>query len=98
IADTTNASKDDTILTIPRQFKWIEVNDKPIKKFRLWQRVISSSKFLGREYNLKYQNGYQIIELTFGGQTLGITTMNGDLGDLTFYPTGYLGERIGLFI
>ncbi len=40
---------------------------------------------------------FQIMELFCGGKTFSLTTMNGDLGEMTFYPTGYLGERIGVY-
>ena len=97
IADTTKATKDDNILDIPNAFKWLDILNKPITKFRLWKRIIKSSKFLGHEFNLKYQDFFQIIDLLCGDTIFSLTIMSGDIGDMTFYPTGALGDRVGVF-
>ena len=93
---TTKATQDDKVLNIPKAFKWLDILDKPITKFRLWQRIVKSSKFLGQEYNLQYQDHFKIIELLCGDTIFSLTTMSGDIGDMTFYPTGALGDRIGV--
>lgn len=98
INELTKKQEEDIELTIPIKFNWIEILDKPIKKFRLWQRVNSSSFFFGKEFNLKYQDHFQIIELFCGDKILGLTVLNGDIGSMTFYPTGCLGDRVGIFI
>ncbi|MEQ1554139.1 MAG: hypothetical protein ABL929_08175 [Ferruginibacter sp.] len=97
ITEKTKTTQDDTALNIPRAFKWLDILNKPIIKFRLWQRIIKSSKFLGHEYNLQYQDHFQIIDLVCGDKIFSLTIMNGDIGDMTFYPTGYLAERVGVF-
>jgi hypothetical protein len=61
IANGTKATEEDKVLNIPKAFKWLDILNKPIKKFVLWQRVTTSSKFLGQEYNLKYQDHFQLL-------------------------------------
>jgi len=97
ISDTTKKAQDDTILNIPKAFKWLDILGKPITKFRLWKRIIKSSKLLGHEYNLQYQDYFQIIELVCGDTIFSLTLMSGDIGQMTFYPTGALGENVGIF-
>jgi hypothetical protein len=90
--------KEINVLKIENKFEWAEILNKPILKFRLWNRVIKSAKFLGSEFNVKLEKNFQIITLSFGGKTLSFTTMNGDFGEGVFYPTGYLSESIGVFL
>ena len=97
ITNTTKATQDDNILNIPNAFKWLDVLNKPITKFRLWKRIIKSSKVLGYEFNLKYQDFFQIIDLVCGDTIFSLTIISGDIGDMTFYPTGALGDRVGVF-
>jgi hypothetical protein len=97
IADTTKATQDDSILNIPNAYKWLDILNKPITKFRLWKRIIKSSKFLGHEFNLKYQDFFQIIDLMCDDTIFSLTIMSGDIGDMTFYPTGATGDRVGVF-
>lgn len=97
IKSSTNATEKDTVLSIPKAFQWLEILDKPIKNFRLWQRVIKTPKFLYIEYKPQYQQHFQIIELICGDKKISLTLMDGDIGDSVFYPTGYLGDRVGVF-
>jgi hypothetical protein len=97
ISDKTKSTHDDTALNIPKAFKWLDILNKPITKFRLWKRIIKSSNFLGHEFNLKYQDHFQIIDLVCGDTVFSLTIMSGDIGDMTFYPTGALGDRVGVF-
>lgn len=97
LADTTKAAQEDTVLNTPKALKWLDILNKPIKKFRLWKRIIKSSKFLGHEFNLKYLDHFQITDLVCVDTIFSMTIMSGDIGDMTFYPTGALGERVGVF-
>src|SRR5690606_8046125 len=97
IRSMTKGRHDEKVLNIPRASKWLDILNKPINKFRLWQRIIKSSKVLGYEYNVQYQDHFQIIDLVCGDKMFSLTTMNGDIGDMTFYPTGYFGEKVGIF-
>ena len=97
IETTSVASDKDSILTVPQAFSWLSILDKPIVGFRLWQRIIKTSKFLGREYNFKFQTHYQIIDVLCSNTLFSITLMNGDLGCDVFYPTGYFGNNLGIF-
>lgn len=85
------------ILNIPHAFHWLGILNKPITKFRLWQRVLKSSRLFGREFNVRYYEHFQIIELWCRDKRFFITAMDGDIGSMTFYPTGYLGDRLGVF-
>jgi len=96
-SDTTKTTEHNTVLIIPKAFKWLDILNKPVTKFRLWQRIIKSSKFLGQEFNLRYQDYFQIIELVCVDKIFSLTIMDGDLGGITFYPTGYFGNRVGVF-
>ena len=91
IADTTKTKQDDTVLNIPKAFKWLDILNKPITKFRLWKRIIKSSKVLGHEFNLQYQDYFQIIDLICGDTVFSLTIMSGDIGDMTFYPNRCFG-------
>ena len=97
LSDMSKAKSDDTVLNIPKAFKWLDILNKPITKFRLWQRIIKSSRFLGHEFNLQFQDHFQIIDLVCGDTIFSLTLMSGDIGDMAFYPTGALGERVGVF-
>jgi hypothetical protein len=97
ITDNSITKKDDKILKVPNDFYWKEILNNEIIGFRLWRRVISTSKILGFEINKKYQDNIQIIQLLFKNKSFAITTMDGDIGAQTFYPTGYLGDRLGVF-
>ena len=46
---------------------------------------------------MKYQDFFQIIDLLCGDTIFSLTIMSGDIGDMTFYPTGALGDRVGVF-
>src|SRR5690606_39713970 len=85
IRSMTKGRHDEKGLNIPRAFKWLGILNKPITKFRLWQRIIKSSKVLGYEYNVQYQDHFQIIDLVCDDKMFSLTTMNGDIGDMTFY-------------
>lgn len=98
IDNSTKKADNDTTLVIPNTFKWIEIFYKPITKFRLWKRLFKSSKLFNLEFNLQFQESFQIIELVCGDHKFCITSMDGDIGHTTFYPTGYLGDRLGVFI
>lgn len=97
ISDVTRKQEDDNVLNAPGNFNWLDILDKPIRTFRLWKRVLTSSKLFGREFNFRYQDYFQIIELICGDKKFCITAMDGDIGQMTFYPTGYLGDRLGVF-
>ena len=43
------------------------------------------------------QDFFQIIDLVCGDTIFSLTIMSGDIGDMTFYPTGALGDRVGVF-
>lgn len=97
INKTTKATQDDTVLNVPIAFEWLSILNKPITKFRLWHRVSKSPRFLGRKVNLGSRNHFKIIELVCDDIIFSLTLMSGDIGDMTFYPTGALGERVGVF-
>jgi len=97
IADRSIAKNDNRLLKVPNDYYWKEILNIDIIRFKLWHRMTNSSKFLGFEFNKKYQDNIQIIQLMFKNKSFSITTMNGDIGEQTFYPTGYLGDRLGVF-
>lgn len=97
IADRSIAKNDDKILKVPDDFYWKEILNINIIGFKLWRRVTHTSKILGFEINKKYQDNIQIIQLLFKNKSFSISTMNGDIGEQIFYPTGYLGDRLGVF-
>jgi hypothetical protein len=82
---------------VPDDFYWKEILNIEIIGFKLWRRVTHTTKILGFEINKKYQDNIQIIQLLFTNKSFLISTMNGDIGEQTFYPTGYLGDRLGVF-
>lgn len=98
IKDSTKMIMDDTVLNIPKAFKWLDILDNPITKFRLWKRIIRSSRVLGFEFNIQYQDYFQIVDLVCGNSIFSLTLMSGDIGDMVFYPTGYFGGRVGVLI
>jgi hypothetical protein len=87
-----------TTLSVPETYSWKNILHTPITRFRLWKRVFKSVKLFGQSFDYKCEDGFQIIELYCGNKTLCISLMNGDIGAMTFYPTGYLGERPGVII
>jgi|AVFP01.1.fsa_nt_gi hypothetical protein len=97
IADRSIAKNDYKILKVPDDFYWKEILNIEIIGFKLWRRVTHTTKILGFEINKKYQDNIQIIQLLFTNKSFLISTMNGDIGEQTFYPTGYLGDRLGVF-
>jgi hypothetical protein len=97
ITESSIAKNDDRILKVPDDYFWKEILNIEIIGFKLWRRITNTSRILGFEFNKKYQDNIQIIQLMFKNKSFLITTMNGDIGELTFYPTGYLGDRLGVF-
>lgn len=97
ISEVSKATQADDVLIAPNSFQWTEILNKPIRRFSLWQRVFSASKLLGKEFNYRFQEHVQIIELLCGNSRLSLTLMAGDIGQMTFYPTGYLGDNVGVF-
>jgi hypothetical protein len=97
IADRSIAKNDDKILKVPDDYYWKEMLNIEIIGFKLLRRVTKSKKILGFVFNKKYQDSIQIIQLMFKNKSFSISTMNGDIGEQTFYPTGYLGDRLGVF-
>ena len=81
----------------PRSFGWNNILDKEITAMRFYKRVTATKKILGVETSKTYQDNIQIIQLFCSDRSISITTMNGDLGHMTFYPTGYFGDKLGLF-
>lgn len=97
ISTESIAKPDDKTLSVPNAYQWKDILDKEIKAFRLWRRVTKTSNILGLKTNKQYQDNIQIIQLLFKNKSFFISTMDGDIGKMTFYPTGYLGDRLGIF-
>jgi hypothetical protein len=97
INQTTIRTSADEVLPVPDKFYWQKVIGQPIRSFRFWKQVVSSTKLFGIEVNKKYQEEVQIVELALPELVIGLTTMDGDMGQMTFYPRGFLGERIGIY-
>jgi hypothetical protein len=91
------ANLDDKIHTVPRTFGWKNIFEKEITAIKFYKRVIRTKKIFGLEISKSYQDNIQIIQFFCADKSFSITTMNGDIGHSTFYPTGYLGERLGFF-
>ena len=94
---STIAKAEDKIHIVPRSFGWKNIFDKEITAIRFYKRVVKSKNILGYEISKSYQDNIQIIQLFCSDKSFSITTMDGDIGQMTFYPTGYLGERLGFF-
>lgn len=97
ISKTSATKKDDEVLTVPNEFYWKDIINKEINSFKLWRRVLKTPTFLGISLNKKYQEGYQIVQFRIGDFFFNISTLDGDIGQSSFYPTGYLGDRLGVF-
>jgi hypothetical protein len=97
VSSSTIAKSDDKIHKAPNSFGWKNIFGKEITTIKFYKRVIKSKSVLGYEINKSYQDGIQIIEIFCSNKSFCLTTMNGDIGEMTFYPTGYLGERLGFF-
>jgi hypothetical protein len=91
------AKTDDKIHTAPNSFGWTFVFGQKITGVKFYKRVLKTKKFLGLEIGKAYQDNIQIVQFFCSGKTFSITTMDGDIGHMTFYPTGYLGDRLGFF-
>ena len=91
------AKTDDKIHTAPNSFGWSNVFGQEIKAIKFYKRVTRTKSVLGFEIGKTYQDNIQIIQFFCSGKTFSITTMDGDIGQMTFYPTGYLGDRLGFF-
>lgn len=91
------AKTDDKIHNVPNTFDWKDILQKEIIAIRFYKRIIHTKKFLGYEIGKVYQDNFQIIEFLCSNKSFFITTMNGDIGQMNFYPTGYLGDRLGIF-
>jgi hypothetical protein len=94
---STIAKIGDKIHTVPNSFDWTSILHKKITGIEFYKRVLKNKKFLGLDLAKTYQDNIQIIQFFCAGKTFSITTMNGDIGQMTFYPTGYLGDRLGFF-
>jgi len=97
IANNSISKNDDKILQVPNDYYWKEILNIDIVGFKLWRRVNKTFKIFGFEINKIYQENIQILQLILKNKSFSITTMNGDIGEQTFYPTGYFGERLGVF-
>jgi len=97
IANNSISKNDDKILQVPNDYYWKEILNIDIVGFKLWRRVNKTFKIFGFEINKIYQENIQIFQLILKNKSFSITTMNGDIGEQTFYPTGYFGERLGVF-
>ena len=97
ISSESIAKPDDNTLSVPNDYQWKDVIENEIKGFRLWKRVTETSSILGLKTNKQYQDNIQIIQLLYKNKSFFISTMDGDIGKSTFYPTGYLGDRLGVF-
>jgi hypothetical protein len=98
LSTSTIANTNDKKFTVPDLFGWTNILNKQITGIRFYKRLLNRNTLLGIELGKTYQDNIQIIQFLCSGNTFSITTMNGDIGDMTFYPTGYLGERLGVFI
>lgn len=97
VSSSTIANTDDRIFKAPNTFSWSGILGQEINGIRFYKRVLKSKRFLGFEIGKTYQDNIQIIQFFCSGKTFSITTMDGDIGHHTFYPTGYLGDRLGFF-
>ena len=97
ITDSSIAKNDDRIVNVPNDYYWKEIINNEIIGIKLWRRIIKTSNILGFEFNKKYQDNVQIIQFLFKNNSFSISTMDGDLGSQFFYPTGYLGDQLGVF-
>ncbi|MAX78723.1 MAG: hypothetical protein CL843_00910 [Crocinitomicaceae bacterium] len=97
ISSESIAKPADNTLSVPNDYQWKDVLDNEIKGFRLWRRVTKTLNICGLEMNKQYQDNIQIVQLLYKNKSFFISTMNGDIGDTTFYPTGYLGDKLGVF-
>ncbi|MDI9858061.1 hypothetical protein [Flectobacillus roseus] len=97
VSSSTISNVDDRIFKAPNSFGWSGILGQEINGIRFYKRVLKSKRFLGFEIGKTYQDNIQIIQFFGSGKTFSITTMDGDIGHHTFYPTGYLGDRLGFF-
>jgi len=91
------AKIEDKIHKAPRTFGWENIFDKEITAIRFYKRVTRAKKIFGYELSKAYQDNIQIIQFFCSGKSFSITTMDGDIGQMDFYPTGYLGDKLGFF-
>jgi hypothetical protein len=97
VNSSTIAKPYDKIHKVPNSFGWNNILGKEITTIKFYKRVIKSKGILNYEISKSYQDNIQIIEMFCTDNSFCLTTMNGDVGQMTFYPTGYLGERLGFF-
>jgi hypothetical protein len=97
VSRSTIAKTDDKMHAVPKSFGWTSILDKKITEIKFYKRILKNKKILGFDLVKTYQENIQIIQFFCSGTTFSITTMDGDIGKMTFYPTGYLSERLGLF-
>ena len=91
------AKTDDKTYSAPNSFGWSKVFGQIITAIRFYKRVIKTKSILGFHFSKTYEDNIQIIQFYCSGKTFSITTMDGDIGQMTFYPTGYLGNKLGFF-
>ncbi|MFA9213586.1 MAG: hypothetical protein ACEQSR_07030 [Candidatus Methylacidiphilales bacterium] len=97
VSTSTIAKVDDVKHSVPNSFGWKNILDKKITGIRFYKRLVNNKKFLGFDISKTYQDNIQIIQFVISGTTFSISTMDGDIGESNFYPTGSLGERLGFF-
>ncbi|MFY7735075.1 MAG: hypothetical protein ACOVSR_16480 [Bacteroidia bacterium] len=97
IGKTSFSSMNEVPNTVPNLFGWASVLNKKITGVKFYKRLIKNKKFLGFNIGKTYQENIQIVQLFCSSTSFCITVMDGDIGSSTFYPTGYLGNRIGFF-
>lgn len=89
--------KEGELTDVPNDFYWPDLIGKEITAFKLWQRVLKSHTFFGLAKHSEYLNKVNIVQFGLDNMTLCFSTMNGDIGDLTFYPTSNLADSLGIF-
>ena len=97
VSMSTIAKADDKKHIAPNSFGWTSILDKQITGIKFYKRVIKNKRFFGLDLGKTYQDNIQIIQFICSDKTFYLTTMDGDIGHNTFYPTGYLSERLGFF-
>ncbi|MGV6861338.1 MAG: hypothetical protein ACWA41_06175 [Putridiphycobacter sp.] len=96
VSFSTQEVKEDC-LNVPKKYQWTEFIHKEIEGFRIWKQVKQSRALFGLLKKTEDLVNNQIIEFKIGNRNFCFTVMDGDIGDMTFYPRGTLGERIGVF-
>ncbi|MCR6640216.1 MAG: hypothetical protein NVV82_14805 [Sporocytophaga sp.] len=96
LESTSKAKPNDKIHKVPFDFGWKNIINKEIIGIRFYKGSIMTKKLFDFSLNKKYKS-IQIIQFYFkyNSGSFCISAMDGDIGRSTFYPNGFLSDRVG---